>query len=358
MNARPLAAAVAHRLQLASDKLKVANPMDYVGGLIQRTFPLPEGDPRYAANTLTPGAAPLEPSFSEQEPNALRFTIEPLGPEASALSRRDEATREMRRLIGPLYGRNALRWFDQRSEEWRGQGRGRLHYGAFFGTSYNSDGLNSSKIYYEMSPGQIDALPVELAGLVRLALETVPALFPLFTSITCREESGNQRTTFLHRGPLRLADLSPLLQRLGLAHQLPALMQIFGVALGGRFELPEQSVLIGLAQTDEGPELEVYVLLGMLPDLPPTFLDLLTLGLAERPREIRALGRWLRAMTPETQNWPGNFSILSVRTTPRSAPRVSLYLRPVEFEIQRRLEDIPAINRIEAVEPEPALANA
>jgi hypothetical protein len=345
MSAIPLAAAVAHRLQLASDRLGVANPMKYVGGLIQRTFPLPAGDPRYAANTLTPGAAPLEPSFSEQDSNALRFTIEPLGPEASPVARRDEGTREMRRLVGPLFGAQALRWFDQRSEEWRSRnGTGSLNYGAFFGTSYDQNGLRASKIYYEMSPGQINALPVTLANLTRLATEAMPALWPLFTSITCREDSGSQRTTFLHRGPLRLNALTPLMERLGLSHQLPGLMQLFGLALGGRFELPEQSVLLGLGETPEGPELELYVMLGMLPDLPPKFLDLLALGLSERPRELKALGRWLRAFTPEKQDWPGNFSILSVRTTPRSAPRVSLYLRPIEFEIGQRLDDIPAIN--------------
>jgi hypothetical protein len=333
--------------------------MDYIGGLIERTFALPEGDARYAINPLTPGAAPLEPSFSEQDPYALRFTIEPLGPEASPVARRDEATREMRRLVAPIFGSDALRWFDQRSEEWRGRGNGQLDYGAFFGTSYDRDGLNAVKIYYEMNPGQIAALPFGLNNLVRVALETTPALLPLFTSITARADSGSQRTTFLHRGPLRLGSLGPLMERLGLAHQLPGLMQIFGLALGGRFELPERSVLLGLGLTEEGPELELYVLLGMLPDLPPTFLDLVALGLSERPRELKALARWLRALTPERQDWPGNFSILSVRTTPRVAPRVSLYLRPVEFEVQRRLSDIPSFDADDqATEEENAAAIA
>jgi len=342
MSTRPLSEVVAERLQTAAQKIGTANPLPYVKPLLERTFYLPQGDAKYAANTLTPGAAPLEPSFSEQEPSVLRFTIQPLGPEASAVSRRDEATREMRRLIAPMFGHEALHWFDQRSEDWRGMGaRAKLNYGAFFGSAYDKDGLHTSKVYYEMSPNQIEALPNTLANLVRLAMQAMPALAPLFTSIACRRESGNQRTTFLHRGPLRLADLNLLMERLGMAHQLPSLMQIFGVALGGRFELPEQSVLLALGNTAEGAELELYVMLGMIPDLPPTFLDLLTLGLSERPRELQALSRWLHAFTPETQDWPGNFSILSVRATPRSAARVSLYLRPVEFEIKRRLTEIP-----------------
>lgn len=344
MNAKPMSTVVAERLQTAARQLGAANPLPYVKPLLDRTFSLPQGDMKYAANALTPGSAPLEPSFSEQEPNNLRFTIEPLGPEASPISRRDEATREMRRLSASMFGPEALRWFDQRSEDWRGMGcRNRLHYGAFFGTSYDRDGLHASKVYYEMSPNQIDALPPRLAHMVRIATQAMPALMPLFTSITCRYDSGSQRTTFLHCGPLRLADLSPLMERLGLGHQLPGLMQVFGLALGGRFELPEQSVLLGLGETNEGPELELYVLLGMLPDLPPNFLNLLTLGLSERPRQLNALGRWLRAFTPEQYDWPGDFSILSVRTTPTTAARVSLYLRPIEFEIKRRLSDIPII---------------
>jgi len=346
MSARPLSYVVAERLQSAAERLGATNPLSYVKSLLDRTFPLPAGDVKYAANALTPGAAPLEPSFSEQEPDVLRFTIAPLGPEVSPDSRRDEATREMRRLIAPVFGQDALRWFDQQSEEWRGMGsRSRLNYGAFFGTAYDKDGLHTSKVYYEMSPNQVGALPGTLAYLTRLAMGAMPTLIPLFTSIACRRQTGSQRLTFLHPGSLRLADLGPLMGRLGLAHQLPGLMQVFGLALGGRFDLPAQSVLLGLGHTTEGPELELYVLLGMLPDLPPTFLDLLTLGLSERPRELHALGRWLRAFTPEELDWPGNFSILSVRTTPRTAARVSLYLRPVEFEIQRRLRDISSIHQ-------------
>ena len=212
-----------------------------------------------------------------------------------------------------------------------------LNYGAFFGSSYDPDGLYSSKVYYETRPRQIDALPRPLFGVVSAALRTLPKLIPIFTTIACRREAGRQRVTFLHRGALRLTDLEPMLDELGLAHQLPGMMQIVGLALGGRFELPEDSVLMALGLGHDGPEFELYVLLGMVPDVPPNFLDLLTMGLSERPRELQAMIRWLNAFTPESGDWPGNFSVLSVRATPQSAPRVSLYLRPVEFEVRDRV---------------------
>lgn len=335
----PLSVSVAQRLSQAARKLHTADPTQIIQPLLTKTFALPAGDPRYASNSLIPGAAPLEPSYSELEPQVLRFTLEPLGPTAGPVDRRDEATREMRRLVREFIGRDAVRWFDQASEEWRDSGTGsKLHYGAFFGTSYDHDGLSSSKVYYETRPDQITALPPGLFRLVSTAMSVMPNLMPLFTSVACRRHHGSQRLTFLHRGVLRLMELAPLLEALGIAGQLPGLMQTVGLALGGRFELPDNSVLVALEDGRHGPELELYVLLGMIPDIPQNFLDLLAMGLTERPRELNAMIRWLGAFTPESGDWPGNFSILSVRTS-HGSPRVSLYLRPVEFEVPMRAEE-------------------
>ena len=327
---------VKDRLRTAARALGTTDPVPYVGRLIDDSFALPQGDSRYARNTLTPGAVPLEPSFSEQEPQALRFTLEPLGPESSPVSRRDEASREMRRLTGQIFGRDALNWFDGRSEEWRSANAfGRVQFGAWVGTGYDADGLRASKVYYELSPGQVEALSPALKHIASVAADSMPLLVPIFTTITCRRESGSQRVTFLHRGPMRLADLGPLMERLGLEHRLPSLMQVVGLTLGGRFDLPEGSVLIGLGEAGDGPELKLEIMLGMLPDIPSSFLDLLSLGLSERPRQLRALSQWLQAFTPRDRDSPGRFSVMSVRVTRSTPARVSLYLRPVEFELRR-----------------------
>ena len=333
---RPLSVSVAQRLSKAARWLNTADPTPVIRPLLDKTFSLPAGDPRYASNSLTPGAAPLEPSFSEFEPRILRFTVEPLGPSAGPLDRRDEATHEMRRLVQEFFGREALHWFDESSEEWRESGSGsRLHYGAFFGNSYDKDGLYSAKVFYETLPSQLNTLPPPLMRVVMTAMSVMPNLVPLFTSITCNREHGIQRMTFLHRGMLRLADLGPLLDQLDLSNQLAGIMQTLGLALGGRFELPDKSVLMALERGHHGPEVELYVLLGIIPDLPRNFLDLLAMGLRERPRELDSMLRWMAAFTPEDGDWPGNFSILSVKTSRKGPPRVSVYLRPVEFEIQR-----------------------
>jgi hypothetical protein len=339
----PMSAHVKRSLSSAARALGTRDPLPYLDSLIDRTFSLPEDDVSYARNTLTPGAVPYEPSFSETEPDTLRFTIEPLGPSASPVARRDEATREMRRLVSPVFGRDALRWFDSRSEEWRGfSGMGWMSYGAWFGSAFDEDGLYAAKIYYELLPGQIEALAPALAQLTRQVMNEMPSLMPIFTSIGCKRDAGSQRVTFLHRGALTVSALGPLMNRLGIGHQLPSLMRIVGVALGGRFELPSGGVLIGLRQTPEGVEMKLEILLASIPDLPGRFLDLLKLGLAERPRQLAALSRWLDAFGMEA-NEQGHFSVLSIRVTPHSPARISLYVRPIEFEMREQIEEARAL---------------
>lgn len=337
---RPMAAHVKQSLAQASRALGVHDPLPIMGPLIERTFYRPDDDVAYAHNQLTPGAVPFEPSFSETEPDTLRFTIEPLGPGASPVARRDEATREMRRLISPFFGRDALHWFDTRSEEWRGfGGLGWMNYGAWFGSAFDEDGLFAAKIYYELAPSQIDALAPRLARLTRMVMTEMPTLSPIFTSIGCKKDSASQRVTFLHKGPLALTALGPLMNRLGIGHQLPSLMRVVGVALGGRFELPNGGVLVGMRDTPEGVEMKLEILLAAVPDLPARFLDLLRLGLAERPRQVAALERWLSAFGVDDASEQGHFSVLSVRVTPSSPARISLYVRPIEFEMRDTLEE-------------------
>lgn len=337
MPASPLSDKVGKTLMAAAQRLGTADPVSPISGLLTRTFCLPEGDPRYGDNALTPMAAPFEPSFSELQPGMLRFTIEPLGPGASGIDRRDEATREMRRLVHSYFGRDALRWFDERSEAWRGFGAGsRLGYGAFFGANYDRDGLAGTKVYYETSGNQLEALPSGLLRIVRTVATMMPSLRPLFTSIATTRHAGGQRLTYVAPDALRISDFRPVLEQLGIGDRVAGIMQLLGLCLGGRFDLPANSCLIAFGDTGNGPEFEIYVLLGMIPDLPANFLQLLSMGLNERPRELVALERWMEAFTPDDDVWPGRFSILSVHTSRVSAPRVSLYLRPAEFEVPLR----------------------
>ena len=240
---------VEHSLRSASRALGTRDPLPYVGGLIDRTFYRPDDDASYARNALAPGAVPYEPSFSESEPDILRFTIEPLGPSAPPVARRDEATREMRRLIAPLFGRDALRWFDSRSEEWRGfGGLGWMNYGAWFGSAFDEDGLYAAKIYYELhadadrragarpraphaaSDGR-DAQPDADLHVHRLqARHRQPARHVPASRAACGDRAG------------------PLMNRLGIGHQLPSLMRIVGRRAGRPVRAAAGGVLVGIAR--------------------------------------------------------------------------------------------------------------
>jgi len=335
---RPMSDYVKHSLNSASHMLGVKSPLNYVNALIDRSFSQPENDIAYADNALAPGAVPYEPSFTETEPDTLRFTIQPLGPGAPPIARRDDATREMRRIITPCFGKDALRWFDSRSEEWRGtSGLGWMSYGAWFGSAYDEDGLYATKIYYELLPSQIEALSPQLALTSRLVMAEMPTLYPIFTSIGCKRDLGSQRITFMHRGALNVSSMGPIMNRLGIGHQLPSLMRVVGLALGGRFEIPQGGALIGLRHTPQGVELKLEIMLASLPDLPNRFLELLRLGLTERPRQLSALDRWLAAFGVENANEQGHFSVLSVRVSPKSQASISLYVRPIEFELRDSL---------------------
>jgi len=333
----PLAINLQRCLLKASAAMGSADPFTPVRELFLRTFPYPQGDPRYGDNALMPMSPPFEPSFSESQPGVVRYTIEPLPPEAGAVDRRDEATREMRRLLKGHMGRDAINWFDQASEPWRGFGSDsrQLNYGAFFGNSFDRNGLFASKVYYETPKGrvEIESMPLGLARIIQTAMVMIPGLQPLFTTLAAQRDQSGQRLTFAATEPLRLADLQPVLDALGLGHRLPGIMQTIGLVLGGRFDLPANAALLAFGNGPAGPDFEIYVLLNAIPDVPPSFLSLLTLGLSERPQGLAALERWMSAFTPEDEYWPGRFSIFSLRTDAVSPPRVSLYLRPVEFEL-------------------------
>jgi hypothetical protein len=254
------------RLSLAARRLGTQNPVEAIGGLLDRSFDLPLGDPRYRDNALLPGALPLEHSFSEIAADTLRLDMEPLGPNASPASRQQEASREMRRLVQGYYGRGALDWFDQHSEPWRGSRiNGAARFGAWFGAAFDGDGLREAKVYYELGPGQLDDLPYNLQHVARVAMSCLPGLVPIFTSVACGRSQGAQRIYFYHQGELRLLDLEPLMNRLGIGHQLPGLLTAIGLILGGRFTLPDGAVVLSFRDTSRGIEMKLEILLPAIP---------------------------------------------------------------------------------------------
>jgi hypothetical protein len=330
----PSAAEVAkHRLRTMSHRLGTRDPVPILGTLIDRTFELPLGDPRYGQNALLPGCLPLEHSFSETARDSLRLDMEPLGPLASPHTRLNEVSRATRSMVASQFGDPALRWFDERSEPFRGS---RLHggakFGAWFGAQIDRDGLAETKVYYELGNGGLDELPQTLRHVARVAMMCLPRLTPIFTSISCNRSQGNQRVYFYHAGDLRLLDLEPLMNQLGIGQQLPSMLTAVGLILGGRFVLPEGSVVIALRDTGKGIEMKLEILLPSLPDPPREMHGLIQLHLSQRPEAQRGLQQWLNAMAPEGGKSAGDMTVLSVRVTPSTGARLTLYFRPSGYD--------------------------
>lgn len=333
MPTTPASQIARYRLGIAARRLGTHNPADFIGSIIDRSFERPIGDPHYGSNALVPGSFPLEQSFSELSNRSLRLAMQPLGANATPLSRRNETSREVRRLINQNYGSKALKWYDHRSETWRGSDiDGRAQFGAWLGTGVDAAGLQQIKAYYEMTPNQIDALPPNLQHACRIAMAMLPGLVPIFTSVACGRRSGAQRVYFYHKGDLRLLDLEPLMHRLGIGHQLPSLLTALGLLLGGRFTLRDGSVIIGLRDTRRGIEMKLEVLLGGFPDPPREMHGLIKMHLAQRPDSQHALENWIQANTPDDYTTPGDISVLGVRVRPQMGARLNIYFRPVGYD--------------------------
>jgi hypothetical protein len=225
-------------------------------------------------------------------------------------------------------------WFDRTSEPFRGSSiHGNARFGAWLGGAWDRHGLGESKVYYELGPDGLSSLPENLEHAAQIAMSMLPDLVPIFTSISCGRQSGAERLYFFHRGDLRLLDLEPLMHRLGVGSQLPSLLTAVGLILGGRFTLPEGSVILGLRDTRRGMELKLDVLLPGVPDVPAEMPQLIDLLLEQRPESRHAFQNWRQAMSPdETYGNPGKLSVVSVRVNPQQPGRLTLYFRPVGYD--------------------------
>jgi hypothetical protein len=239
--------------------------------------------------------------------------------------------------VSQNYGRGALEWFDRQSEPWRASHiHGDAKFGAWFGAGFDESGLQECKAYYELGPGQLDALPPNLLHATRVATACLPGLVPIFVSVACGRSQGAVRVHFYHRGDLRLLDLEPLMNRLGIGHQLPSMLTAVGLILGGRFVLAEGSVILGLRDTTRGLELKLDILIPGVADPPREMHGLIQMLLAERPENARALHNWLQAMTPDTADSAGDICVVSVRVNPAMGGRLTLYFRPVGYDHTER----------------------
>lgn len=315
--AAPASVGAKRLLSSAARSLRTADPVAVLGGVIDESLYLPPGSDAYRR----PHA--FETKFSERAPRTLAFDLTPADPYAEPTQRVEGATRAARQLVLGNFGAKALHWLDGRSEP--------LQYGsdeAWLSSSFDGRGVQEAQVTYAWGPQTTDSLSGPIHETVRQAIEAVPSLRLALTSVRCGRSFGSQEITFAIDGPLRLADLRPLMDRFGLGGQHTRLVNALAFVLGARFLLPPETALVTLRPTPAGMELRIDVDLEGIPDVPPNVASLLQLQLVERPAGLNALESWIAAMTPVGVVSPGALSVLSVVVRPETGPRVALQMRP------------------------------
>lgn len=312
----PASQGAKHLLTSAAHVLHTADPVAELAPDLDETLPLPAGSPPYRRRRT------FETRFSEQVPRSLAVGLAPGDPEQPAADRAARTTRTMRRLLARNVGPRALHWFDSRWEP--------LQYGSresWLSSTFDGNGLREAQISYGWGPQTGDSLAGALVEVMRRAIEAMPTLRPALTSVRCGRTSGSQDVTFRVDGPLRLEDLKPLMERLGLGGQHTRLVNAVAFVLGARFVLPPGAALVTLRPGPAGVELRLDVDLEAIADLPPNVAALLQMQLVERPRSLSALEEWVAAMALDGSS-PGALSVLSVLVRPEQGPRLAIDLRP------------------------------
>ena len=327
MALQPAAALARSLIDRAALSLGAISPVRVrkFGALVDDTLTDPPG-------SYVSGKDPLTTDHSEGLGRSLSLNLAPLAGHATAAEQAEEASRAMRGLVGDYLGRDALYWLDGRTEGARRNGHRWAHWGAVLGTRFDRNGMAESSITYEWGPDFTDTFPEALYRLARVAIDALPGLRPAFSTIRCGRSSGSQQITFEIDAPLALANLKPLMDRLGLGAQHASLMSACAFILGARFTLPPNSARITLRPISTGVELRLDVELSAIPDLPPQLMSLLRLQMGERPRSLAALNQWLDAFTLEGYEHPGGLSVLSVWVRPDVPARIALYLRPAVID--------------------------
>ncbi len=325
MTQRPAAIQAKELLSRASLRLNTADPVreQSVSQVLDESLALPAGAQVYRTQPDV-----FAPNFAETSADNLAFVFNPVSPQAPASDRLERSTHVMRRLVHDYFGPDALYWLDGRTEPVRGGNRRVLTWGARLGAGFDRDGLMESLVTYEWGPSLMDALPAPLYNIAKAVMEALPGLRPAFSTIRCGRSAGSQQVTFEMDYPLALQSLKPMMDLVGLGGQHASLMSTCAFLLGARFTLPPGTATLTLRPARDGVELRLDINLDALADTPPQLVSLLHLQLAERPKSLRALDRWLTAMTPEHYDSPGSVSVLSIRVMPDMPARVALYIRP------------------------------
>jgi hypothetical protein len=318
---------VARLLHSASKVLDTVDPNPVIGDVVASSVEDTRTDE---------DARGVTPAFAENTPDALSLYLRPGGAGATVRDTVDTSILAARRVVSDHLGLEACKWLDARLEPARARDYRANRNGGVFGSTFDRYGVAESVVGFDFTDRIWDALVPALHRLARTVVSALPGLRPSFTMVRCGRSAGSQQITFDVDAPLALLELKPLMTELGLGHHHGSLMSATAFLLGARFTLPRRAAQLTFRPVRGGVEMRIDVRLEAIEDPPPQMLSLLRLVMAERPRSLRTLERWLGAFTAEGFPDAGDFTVLTVWVRHDTPARVALFLRPAVLEHEHR----------------------
>jgi hypothetical protein len=285
---QPAAHALRTRLTSAALELGVADPMHgEMFDVFQRTFARPVRDPAYKTNRIQPGALPLEWSFSEIDPGALRIELQPFDPTLTPMERLRLAVASLLNLVEEHQDKALVSELEAMvapdSVECS-----HLTFGAFLGLVHRPDRSPEYKMYIEITPDdkvRVCSHRPRIAGLT-----------PHFRSVAVCAGKIYERTYYLCQDGLRILDLEALCAELGISHRFPALLVAMLELTGGEFFLPPRSVLLGMRRAGQETDLKVELVCGTAINPDGLFARIERLL---QPNTVVAFRRWAAMVCPK-----------------------------------------------------------
>jgi hypothetical protein len=245
---------VRNRIGRVAQELGVEDPTSgELGDLFAQTFSNPGPHAPYTSNCLQPGAWPLEWSFSEGEPDALRLEIQPFDP---ALDGNERLRRTITALLPSIekhHGGIAALQFESAVKTAMAV-HSKLKYGVFVGLVERPGQSRKFKIYVECDPQDRSLFFEEVSS--------IGGIRPHFLSIAAERDSVTTRAYYVCRHGLRALDLERACDELGIAHRFPELLISLLELTDGEFYLSPNSVLLGVRRQAQETELKVELICG------------------------------------------------------------------------------------------------
>ena len=320
--AEPAAEVVARRLSHAAEALAVADPTELLGDLLAATFSAPATELVYSRNELQPGSLPLECSFSELTPGALRIDLEPFGPGVAPAERRRRAAEAARRLVARHLGGKAGRAFEAAPVP---APSAAARFGAFVGAAFGPSGLAEVTVYYELGPRLPRSPSPRVARVARALGADVPGLSPHLLAISTTRTGIRERLYLRCEQELRLLGLERPAAVIGAADRFPALVASTLELTGGAFVVPARSAIVGLRESSGGVELKLELLRDALPGGSRELAGRVRQLLVRRPESLRAFDRWSEAIGAGPDG--PDLGVVSVRLAPALEPLLNVYAR-------------------------------